>query len=116
MAYAKGKSDTIAKLDGTYKLPTKDQPEPSTEMTSVQQAVFGGGPSKSEAKPTQGQQDGQKGVKRGREEESDEDVAMDEDEDDPPKIAGFGENMHDSFLVGPAVRTRAPEWSAMRTL
>ncbi|KAF2185145.1 RNA-binding domain-containing protein [Zopfia rhizophila CBS 207.26] len=82
LAYAKGKSDTIAKLDGTYKLPTKDQPEPSAEMTSVQQAVFGGGPSKSAAKPTQGQQDGQKGVKRGREEESDEDVAMDEDDDD----------------------------------
>ncbi|KAL9633923.1 MAG: hypothetical protein Q9164_004406 [Protoblastenia rupestris] len=92
--YAKGKSDTIAKLDGTYRMPVAAGN--TTTSTNLQQQIFGVPPSSlpapvqaAQAATTNGEMeaDGKeeeaKGVKRGREEESDEEVAMDEDSDAP---------------------------------
>ena len=99
ISYAKTKSDTIAKLDGTYRLPMAATAVTTTEL---QQSIFGAppssaiastGPSASAAslKPpgdaaiSNIAEDGGRspqGVKRGREDESDEeDAPMDEDDD-----------------------------------
>lgn len=96
--YAKGKSDTIAKLDGTYRMPGTAGHQ--TTATQLQQSIFGAPPSSlpapvpAAATGTTGTvengkmdvdgAEGSKGVKRGREEESDEEGApMDEDSDAP---------------------------------
>jgi len=42
--YAKNKSETLAKLDGTYRQPTA-QNQVNVETTSLQQSIFGGPPS-----------------------------------------------------------------------
>ncbi|KAI1459415.1 RNA-binding domain-containing protein [Annulohypoxylon moriforme] len=108
--YAKSKSDVIAKLDGTYKLP--GSAAANVEMTEAQQSIFNApapgtsttttaaattipAPSTLPAKPTRGSDHDMtdakspdtRGQKRPRdeeeeEEESDEDVAMEEDSDD----------------------------------
>ncbi|KAF2973008.1 hypothetical protein GQX73_g491 [Xylaria multiplex] len=102
--YAKSKSDTIAKLDGTYKLP--GTAAANVEMTEIQQSIFNApAPTSSTtsaaptshglpAKPPQAvnfpvanaPSPDTRGQKRSRdeeeEEESDEDVAMEEDSDD----------------------------------
>lgn len=99
--YAKGKSDTIAKLDGTYRMPVAMGIDITT--TELQQSIFGAPPSSlpapvpsaSSANVTEasidkgkvdvdGEEDGRKGVKRGREDESDDEGApMEEDSDAP---------------------------------
>ncbi|KAI1304741.1 hypothetical protein F5Y03DRAFT_166689 [Xylaria venustula] len=105
--YAKSKSDAIAKLDGTYKLP--GSAAANVEMTEIQQSIFNApAPSSSTAaaaptstshslpaKPPQvtsvpvanAPSPDSRGQKRPRDEEeeaeeSDEDVAMEEDSDD----------------------------------
>ncbi|KAI8947108.1 hypothetical protein F4801DRAFT_582695 [Xylaria longipes] len=103
--YAKSKSDTIAKLDGTYKLPGSTAA--NVEMTEIQQSIFNApAPTSSTVsvaptshalppKPPQATNvplakapsPDNRGQKRPRdeeeeEEESDEDVAMEEDSDD----------------------------------
>ncbi|KAI8956790.1 RNA-binding domain-containing protein [Daldinia sp. FL1419] len=105
--YAKSKSDIIAKLDGTYKLP--GSAATNVEMTEAQQSIFNAPapgttttsipattstPRDLPAKPTQGSDHTMtdaggpdvRGQKRTRDEEeeedSDEDVAMEEDSDD----------------------------------
>ncbi|KAJ8125879.1 hypothetical protein O1611_g7757 [Lasiodiplodia mahajangana] len=103
--YAKSKSNTIAKLDGTYKLPGSAAAD--VEMTETQQSIFNApAPTSSTtsvappvhglpAKPPQATNipvpnapsPDSRGQKRPRdeeeeEEESDEDVAMEEDSDD----------------------------------
>ena len=96
--YAKGKSDTIAKLDGTYKMPVAGGAEHGVQGTDLQKEVFGGLPGSSVSAPPGGpaaaaaKSDGEKepkGVKRGREEDeeeegSDEDAPMEQDSDDAP--------------------------------
>ncbi|OCL11579.1 RNA-binding domain-containing protein [Glonium stellatum] len=89
LSYAKSKSDTISKLDGTFKLPTT---ETATGMaaTELQKSVFGGAlpgsvPAASlstkDADMSEGEKSAQ-GVKRRREEESDqEDASMEEDDE-----------------------------------
>ncbi|KAJ9634562.1 hypothetical protein H2199_008845 [Coniosporium tulheliwenetii] len=116
IAYAKGKSDTIAKLDGTFKIPDL---KTTTTSSEIQQSIFNAPPSAATtttttapttapaqaqaqaaeaAKPAQ--KNGQAkaapaaapaaadsaaphGVKRGREDESDEEGApMDEEDED----------------------------------
>lgn len=99
--YAKGKSDTIAKLDGTYRMPVAAGNEVTT--TELQQSIFGAPPSSlpaplpsaSSAKiadasigkgkmDIDGEEDGPKSVKRDREDESDDEGApMEEDSDAP---------------------------------
>ncbi|KAF2199815.1 hypothetical protein GQ43DRAFT_442141 [Delitschia confertaspora ATCC 74209] len=89
ISYAKGKSDIIAKLDGTFKIPTKEVPmEHQAEMTDLQRQVFGGGApaAPKAAAPVAAEPEAKNGVKRPREEESepedDEDAAMDVSDSD----------------------------------
>lgn len=105
--YAKSKSDMVAKLDGTYKMPGSATAH--VEMTEAQQSIFNAPPPSSSTaatstaaplpsrslptKPSQGtdhvmtdaQSPDNRGQKRPREEEeeeSDEDVAMEEESDE----------------------------------
>ncbi|KAF2134060.1 U2 small nuclear ribonucleoprotein B [Dothidotthia symphoricarpi CBS 119687] len=73
IAYAKTKSDTIAKLDGTFKMPEPER-EHDSEDAAAQPTGFGVVPAK--AVPVN-EQDRAKGQKRAREEEEEEE----EDED-----------------------------------
>ncbi|KAK7184841.1 hypothetical protein DPSP01_002189 [Paraphaeosphaeria sporulosa] len=80
IAYAKTKSDTIAKLDGTFKMPEPDLPEKqleTTEQTGVAATVFGSAPAK--AVPVN-EQERAKGTKRGREEEEKSESEDDDEE------------------------------------
>ncbi|KAI5466325.1 hypothetical protein BGZ63DRAFT_129095 [Mariannaea sp. PMI_226] len=98
--YAKSKSHFVAKLDGTFKIPGSGSGAANVEQTELQQSIFNapppgtapaGGPGLP-PKPTAavdhvmqdaGSPEG-RGQKRNRdsEDESDEDVAMEEDSDD----------------------------------
>lgn len=96
--YAKSKSDFVAKLDGTFKIPSIAGAA-SVEQTELQQSIFSAPPTGAAssgtglpAKPAgnvdhvmqdAGTSDG-RGQKRTRddEDESDDDVAMEEDSDD----------------------------------
>ncbi|UQC80615.1 RNA recognition domain-containing protein [Colletotrichum lupini] len=99
--YAKSKSDFVAKLDGTYKMPNSTAGASSTEVTDLQKSIFnapapGAAPAAATgvttAKPAAGgdqtmadaQTADARGQKRTRDEEEDEDsdVAMEEDSDD----------------------------------
>ncbi|KAL2046091.1 hypothetical protein N7G274_001538 [Stereocaulon virgatum] len=104
--YAKGKSDTIAKLDGTYKVPVAAGNEVTT--TELQQSIFGAPPSSLPAPPApsakapqavekggldvDGDGDGPKGVKRVREDESDDEEAPMEEDSDAPMEASSDED------------------------
>ncbi|KZM23195.1 uncharacterized protein EKO05_0008208 [Ascochyta rabiei] len=78
IAYAKTKSDTIAKLDGSFKMPEPDLPEKETEVASAQSTGFGAALAK--AVPVN-EQDRAKGQKRKAEDEEKQDEDEDEDED-----------------------------------
>ncbi|KAK7714367.1 hypothetical protein SLS64_004467 [Diaporthe eres] len=104
VSYAKSKSNVVAKLDGTFKIPTSANQQ--AEMTDLQQSIFNAPPPGSAApaappapsglptKPpaaagqaTASADDAEnRGQKRPREEEEEEeedsDVAMEEDSDD----------------------------------
>ena len=94
--YAKSKSDYVAKLDGTFKIPTKSTGAANVEQTELQQSIFNAPPAGGAAASSTGpkppadqpmQDAGSpagRGQKRTRDSdaESDEDVAMDEDSDD----------------------------------
>lgn len=98
MQYAKGKSHFVSKLDGTFNIP-KATGAANVEQTELQQSIFnapppgsapapgGGLPAKPSGSADQTMKDAgseARGHKRTRdeEEESDEDVAMEEDSDD----------------------------------
>ncbi|OAL06602.1 RNA-binding domain-containing protein [Phaeosphaeriaceae sp. SRC1lsM3a] len=81
IAYAKTKSDTIAKLDGTYKMPEPEREDEPEQVAAAQPGAFGAAPAK--AVPVNAQ-DAAKGQKRARdeeEEEEDEDAEMEMDSD-----------------------------------
>ncbi|RGP79731.1 u2 small nuclear ribonucleo b [Fusarium longipes] len=97
--YAKSKSNFVAKLDGTFKIPSMNAGAANVEQTELQQSIFNAPPPGSAPatgsglppKPTtnvdQVMEDagtpGDRGQKRTRDEEdSDSDVAMEEDSDD----------------------------------
>lgn len=93
IVYAKGSSNIIAKLRGTYNVPT---PAPSAGVsTDLQKSIFGGPPGATAPAPTakppeavngakEGPAPAPQGVKRPREEESDaEEAPMEEDSDVP---------------------------------
>lgn len=92
LSYAKSKSVTISKLDGTFKIPTTETAS-GIAATELQKSVFGGAPPGSVAaaslsakeNPVADMSEGEKsaqGVKRRREEESDqEDASMEEDDE-----------------------------------
>lgn len=105
--YAKGKSDTVAKLDGTYKMPVAAGNEVTT--TALQQSIFGAPPSslpapvpappakaleanKNGGMDVDSGRDGPKGVKRAREEESDDEGAPMEEDSDAPMEASSDED------------------------
>lgn len=105
--YAKGKSDTIAKLDGTYHMPVVAAG--AVTSTELQQSIFNAPPSSTSAPPpTAGSSlkpidpvangvpvdgDGPQGVKRRREDDSDaEDAPMEEDDSDAPMDASSDED------------------------
>ena len=101
--YAKSKSDVIAKLDGTFKMPAAAAG--AVTSTELQQSIFNAppsassnptGPTTSTLKPPAGSVDhamedarspttstaGQKRRRDEEEDDSEEDVAMEEDSDD----------------------------------
>jgi U2 small nuclear ribonucleoprotein B'' len=81
IAYAKTKSDTISKLDKSYKMPEPER-EDEPEQTTAQASGFGAAPAK--AVPVNAP-DAAKGQKRGRddeEEEEEEDAEMEMDVSD----------------------------------
>lgn len=93
--YAKSKSDYIAKLDGTFKIPNLSGGAANVEQTELQQSIFNapapgaGLPGKPPAGADHVMKDagspGSRGQKRTRDDdddESEEDVAMEEDSDD----------------------------------
>ncbi|KAL9029724.1 MAG: hypothetical protein Q9196_002063 [Gyalolechia fulgens] len=105
--YGKGKSDTIAKLDGTYRMPTAPSSQPA--ITELQKLIFNAPPPSASAgaipppslpKPPETQandadadREGPHGTKRGRDEESDDEGApMEEDDSDAPMDASSDED------------------------
>lgn len=98
--YAKSKSNIIAKLDGTFRIPIATSQ--TAEMTDLQQSIFSapvpgsvpaavppalsGLPSKPQTASANAEAPESRGQKRPREdeegEEEDSDVAMEEDSDD----------------------------------
>ncbi|KAL8812056.1 MAG: hypothetical protein Q9200_001322 [Gallowayella weberi] len=105
--YGKGKSDTIAKLDGTYRMPSSTVN--GVTGTELQQSVFNALPSAapvavpppvslpkppdSKAQASTADGDEPHGVKRGRDEESDDEGApMEEDNSDAPMEASSDED------------------------
>ncbi len=108
--YAKSKSDTIAKLDGTYHMPVVAAG--AVTSTELQQSIFNAPPSSASgpAPPPsaaasslnppdtatngiQNDAEGLQGVKRRRDDESDaEDAPMEEDDSDAPMEASSDED------------------------
>lgn len=87
--YAKGKSDVVAKLDGTYRMPAPGGQGSGAMGSELQQQIFGGIPGVAPAKVAEASVEvggtASKAVKRGREddEDSDEGAPMEEDSDAP---------------------------------
>lgn len=87
--YAKTKSDAIAKLDGTYRMPSTVA-APAIASTSLQQAIFNAPPGAVPAVKADGGAGGERtgsegpqGMKRAREESGDEEGDGDEDGGQP---------------------------------
>ncbi|KAF7597418.1 U2 snRNP complex subunit msl1 [Aspergillus hancockii] len=88
IVYAKGTSDVIAKLRGTYNAPTTIAAQSGPVSTDLQKSIFSGPPGSTALPPRPtGEMNGDaaaQGIKRPREEESDEGEApMDEESDVP---------------------------------
>ncbi|KAI4262878.1 MAG: hypothetical protein L6R42_001951 [Xanthoria sp. 1 TBL-2021] len=105
--YGKGKSHAVAKLDGTYRMPSATVNQ--VAGTELQQSIFNAPPSSASlgappsapipkppgAQLTESNVDGEEphGVKRGRDEESDDEGApMEEDDSDAPMEASSDED------------------------
>ncbi|GJN83802.1 U2 snRNP complex subunit msl1 [Purpureocillium lilacinum] len=97
--YAKSKSHFVAKLDGTFKIPTTASGAAAVEQTDLQRSIFDAPPAgappaaNAAATPSTGadqamkdadatENRGQKRTRDEEEDESEEDVAMEEDSDD----------------------------------
>lgn len=88
--YGKGSSHVIAKLRGTY-IPPVDAAAPVS--TDLQKSIFGGPPGALPARPATDANGEAHGVKRAREEESDDEEApMDEDSDVPMEASSDEED------------------------
>ncbi|KAH7355881.1 hypothetical protein BKA66DRAFT_429399 [Pyrenochaeta sp. MPI-SDFR-AT-0127] len=81
IAYAKSKSDTIAKLDGTFKMPVPE-PEEIPEGMATQPASFGAAPTKAVPVNAHDAAKGQKRAREEEEEEEEEDAEMEMDVSD----------------------------------
>ncbi|PHH75471.1 hypothetical protein CDD80_2341 [Ophiocordyceps camponoti-rufipedis] len=93
--YAKSKSHFVSKLDGTFKIPSTSTGAVSVEQTELQKSIFdapfpgsaptaGASATNADQPMTEANAAGSRGTKRPRDEgdESEEDVAMEEDSDD----------------------------------
>ncbi|EFW14533.1 U2 snRNP complex subunit msl1 [Coccidioides posadasii str. Silveira] len=93
IVYAKGNSDIIAKLRGTYA--PQSAPEQSGISTDLQKSIFNAPPSAvatTEARNVdESKQQVPHGIKRPREEESEGEAPMEEDESDVPMEASSDE-------------------------
>ncbi|KAH2272994.1 hypothetical protein KXW29_005042 [Aspergillus fumigatus] len=89
IVYAKGTSDVIARLRGTYNVPTTTATQATGASTDLQKSIFSGPPGSTALPPkpagqVNGEAQAAHGTKRPREEESDQEEApMDEDSDVP---------------------------------
>lgn len=89
IAYAKGLSNIIPKLRGTFEPP---QATTTSEATDLQKSIFNAPPSGIPSKPVENgvkspDNGGPQGVKRPRDEEEEDeqsDAPMEEDDDDAP--------------------------------
>ncbi|KAF2994840.1 U2 snRNP complex subunit msl1 [Curvularia kusanoi] len=81
ISYAKTKSDTIAKLDGTFKMPEPDLPERATEDAPAQPTGFAAALEKAVPVNEQERAKGQKRKAEEEEEEEDDDAEMEMDSD-----------------------------------
>ncbi|KAG8623723.1 hypothetical protein KVT40_008699 [Elsinoe batatas] len=100
ISYAKSKSDTLAKLDGTYKQPSAPS---EVQVTETQRSIFAGPPGTQSSEPIQASlgpppslsainaaspsdaaTPASQGVKRSRQESEDEDEGAPMDMDDAP--------------------------------
>jgi U2 small nuclear ribonucleoprotein B'' len=84
ISYSKGKSNFVAKLDGTFKIPVVEGAKKTDEGavigdkgTALQQSVFGGAPATTGAKRARDDDDSDAPM-----EEDEEDMEMDESDDD----------------------------------
>lgn len=103
ITYARGSSDIIAKLRGTYNAASTAPSGGAGVSTDLQRSIFGAPPSTATVglavKPAEvvnGTREGDaqvsQGIKRPREEESDGEAPMDEDESDAPMEASSDED------------------------
>ncbi|KAL3470667.1 hypothetical protein BJX99DRAFT_264007 [Aspergillus californicus] len=92
IVYAKSASDVIAKLRGTYQAPVADQI--SGVSTDLQRSIFSGPPGSAALPPKpSGELNGtNQGLKRPREDESDEEEAPMEEDSDVPMEASSDED------------------------
>ena len=81
ISYAKSKSDTIAKLDGSFKMPEPDLPEKETEESAAQPTGFAAALEKAVPVNEQERAKGQKRKADEEEEEEDDDAEMEMDSD-----------------------------------
>ncbi|KAJ5195128.1 U1 small nuclear ribonucleoprotein A [Penicillium cinerascens] len=91
IVYAKGASGVIAKLRGTYVAPATGA-GPSGVSTDLQKTIFSGPPGSVPARPATETNGEAHGVKRAREEESDEEDAPMEEDSDVPMEASSDED------------------------
>ncbi|KAN0086710.1 hypothetical protein V8E54_000398 [Elaphomyces granulatus] len=101
ITYARGSSDIIAKLRGTYNAASTAPSGGAGVSTDLQRSIFGAPPSTvglavKPAEVVNGTREGDaqvsQGIKRPREEESDGEAPMDEDESDAPMEASSDED------------------------
>ncbi|KAL4757057.1 U2 snRNP complex subunit MSL1 [Aspergillus foveolatus] len=94
IVYAKGSSDVIARLRGTYVAPVTAPGQLPTVSTDLQKSIFSGPPGATALPPKpSGEPNGTaQGVKRPREDESDEGEAPMDEESDVPMEASSDED------------------------
>ncbi|KAJ5678608.1 U1 small nuclear ribonucleoprotein A [Penicillium macrosclerotiorum] len=91
IVYAKGTSGILAKLRGTYNPPAVGA-GPSGVSTDLQKSIFSGPPGAVPARPATDMNGDAHGVKRPREDESDEEGAPMEEDSDVPMEASSDED------------------------
>ncbi|KAL2864562.1 U2 snRNP complex subunit MSL1 [Aspergillus lucknowensis] len=94
IVYAKGTSDVIARLRGTYNVPVPTPGQISGVSTDLQKSIFSGPPGSVALPPRPpGEPNGMtQGTKRPREDESDEEEAPMEEDSDVPMEASSDED------------------------
>lgn len=97
ITYAKAASDVLARLRGTYNVPPPSAAGPGAGASDLQKSIFSGPPRSTvlPSKPTgdvNGETQPAHGIKRPREEASDEEEAPMDEESDVPMEASSDED------------------------